>query len=132
MSGKSDTADQIRAGIKWLVFESLTPGDGQFNFGRNKADGFPVGFPEPALFTGVTAQKYQQLISASATINTSYYSTFVAAHENGMGEPPDAQALYTALNTPMLDALTEPNPNFSQLLSTAAGNVNTLLTNAGA
>jgi hypothetical protein len=131
MFAKSDTPAQIRAGIKWLVFESLTPGDGQFNFARSKADGFPVGFPEPALFTGATAQKYQQLIDASATINTSYYSTFVAAHENGLGEPPDAQALYTALNTPMLDALTEPNPNFSQLLSTAAGNVNTLLANAG-
>jgi len=131
MFAKSDTPAQIRAGIKWLVFESLTPGEGQFNFARSKADGFPVGFPEPALFTGATAQKYQQLINASATINTSYYSTFVAAHENGLGEPPDAQALYTALNTPMLDALTEPNPNFSQLLSTAAGNVNTLLSNAG-
>jgi ABC-type glycerol-3-phosphate transport system substrate-binding protein len=131
MFAKSDTPAQIRAGIKWLVFESLTPGQAYFNFARSKADGFPVGFPEPALFTGATAQKYQQLQAASATINTSYYSTFVAAHENGMGEPPDAQALYTALNTPMLDALTEPNPNFSQLLSTAAGNVNTLLANAG-
>jgi len=40
-----------------------------------------------------------------------------------MGEPPDAQALYAALNTPMLDALTEPNPDYSKLLSTAAGNV---------
>jgi ABC-type glycerol-3-phosphate transport system substrate-binding protein len=131
MFAKSDTPAQIRAGIKWLVFESLTPGEGQFNFARSKADGFPVGFPEPALFTGATAQRYQQLLNASATVNTSYYSTFVAAHEIGMGEPPDAQALYTALNTPMLDALTEPNPNFSQLLATAAGNVNTLLSNAG-
>ncbi len=132
MFAKSDTPAQIQAGIKWLVFESLTPGQGVlFNFARSKADGFPVGFPEPALFTGATAQKYQQLQAASATINTSYYSTFVAAHENGMGEPPDAQALYTALNTPMLDALTEPNPNYRLLLSTAASNVNTLLANSG-
>jgi ABC-type glycerol-3-phosphate transport system substrate-binding protein len=131
MFAKSDSPAQIRAGIKWLVFESLTPGKGQFNFARSKADGFPVGFPEPQLFTGATAQKYQQLLGASATIHTSYYSTFVAAHENGMGEPPDAQALYAALNTPMLDALTEPNPNYSQLLSTAASNVNTLLANSG-
>jgi ABC-type glycerol-3-phosphate transport system substrate-binding protein len=131
MFAKSDTPAQIRAGIKWLDFESLTPGKGQFNFARSKADGFPVGFPEPQLFTGATQQKYQQLMDASATIHTSYYSTFVAAHENGMGEPPDAQALYTALNTPMLDALTEPNPDYSKLLSTAAGNVNTLLANSG-
>jgi ABC-type glycerol-3-phosphate transport system substrate-binding protein len=131
MFAKSDTPAQIRAGIKWLVFESLTPGQAYFNFARSKADGFPVGFPEPQLFTGATAQKYQQLINASATIHTPYYSTFVAAHENGMGEPPDAQAVYAALNTPMLDALTEPNPNYSQLLKTAAGNVNTLLANSG-
>jgi hypothetical protein len=131
MFAKSDTPAQIRAGIKWLNFESLTPGKGQWNFARSKADGFPVGFPEPQLFTGATAQKYQQLMDASATIHTPYYSTFVAAHENGMGEPPDAQALYAALNVPMLDALTEPNPDYSKLLSAAAGNVNTLLANSG-
>ena len=131
MFAKSDTPAQIRAGIKWLNFESLTPGQAYFNFARSKADGFPVGFPEPQLFTGATGQKYQQLLNKSATIHTSYYSTFVAAHETGMGEPPDAQALYTALNTPMLDALTEPNPNYSKLLSAAASNVNTLLANSG-
>jgi hypothetical protein len=31
----------------------------------------------------------------------------------------------------MLDALTEPSPDYSKLLSTAAGNVNTLLANSG-
>jgi ABC-type glycerol-3-phosphate transport system substrate-binding protein len=131
MFAKHDTPAQIEAGIKWMNFEYLTPGTGQFNFVRQKADGFPVGFPEPQLFTGATAQKYQQLMDASATIHTPYYSTFVAAHENGMGEPPDAQALYAALNVPMLDALTEPNPDYSKLLSAAAGNVNTLLANSG-
>ena len=131
MFAKSDTPAQIRAGIKWLNFEDLTPGLGQFNYARQKADGFPVGFPEPQLFTGATQQKNQKLLEASATIHTSYYSTFAAAHEKGMGEPPDAQALYAALNTPMLDALTEPNPDYSKLLSAAAGNVNTLLANSG-
>jgi ABC-type glycerol-3-phosphate transport system substrate-binding protein len=131
MFAKSDTPAQIRAGIKWLNFEDLTPGLGQFNYVRQKADGFPVGFPEPQLFTGATQQKNQKLLEASATIHTSYYSTFANAHEKGMGEPPDAQALYAALNTPMLDALTEPAPDYSKLLSAAAGNVNTLLANSG-
>jgi ABC-type glycerol-3-phosphate transport system substrate-binding protein len=131
MFAKSDTPAQIRAGIKWLNFEDLTPGLGQFNYARQKADGFPVGFPEPQLFTGATQQKNQKLQEASATIHTSYYSTFANAHEKGMGEPPDAQALYAALNTPMLDALTEPNPDYSKLLSAAAANVNTLLANSG-
>ena len=56
-----------------------------------------VAIPEPQLFTGATQQKNQKLLEASATIHTSYYSTFAAAHEKGMGEPPDAQALYAAL-----------------------------------
>src|ERR1700735_819158 len=47
---KHDTPAQIKAGIKFINFEDLTPGDGQFNYARIKADGLPVGFPEPELF----------------------------------------------------------------------------------
>src|ERR1700742_221353 len=74
-----DTPAQIEAGIKWLNFEDLTPGVGQFNFSRQKTDGFPVGFPEPELFTGATGTKINQLRAASATINVSYYTPFVNA-----------------------------------------------------
>ena len=55
MFTKRDTPAQIRAGIKWIDFENLTPGKGQFNYARTKADGLPVGFPEPQLFTGATS-----------------------------------------------------------------------------
>jgi len=129
MFAKSDTPAQIRAGIKWLVFEDLTPGTGQFNYARNKADGFPVGFPEPQLFTGATQQQNQKLLNTSATINTSYYSTFTTAHEKGMGEPADAQAVYKTLDTVMLGVLTDPNANISKLLSTATSQVNQILAN---
>jgi ABC-type glycerol-3-phosphate transport system substrate-binding protein len=129
MFNKKDTPAQIRAGIKWLVFENLTPGSGQFNFVRQKADGFPVGFPEPQLFTGATAQKNQQLQNASATINTAFYSAFTAAHEKGMGEPVDAQAVYKTLDPVMLAVLTNPNADISKLLSTASGQVNQILAN---
>jgi ABC-type glycerol-3-phosphate transport system substrate-binding protein len=71
MFAKRDTPAQIEAGIKWLVFEDLTPGVGQFNWVRQKADGFPVGFPEPQLFTGATEASYVKLQDASATINPS-------------------------------------------------------------
>ena len=57
MFAKRDTPAQIKAGIKWLSFEDLTPGQGQFNYARHKADGLPVGFPEPQLFTGASAAK---------------------------------------------------------------------------
>jgi hypothetical protein len=129
MFAKRDTAAQIRAGIKFLDFEDLTPGQGQFNFARQKADGFPVGFPEPELFTGATDQHYQQLLNASATIHTSYYSAFLAAREQGDGEPVDAQAVYKTLDPVMLAVLTDPTVSISHLLSTAAGQVNQILAN---
>jgi ABC-type glycerol-3-phosphate transport system substrate-binding protein len=131
MFAKHDTPAQIQAGIKWLVFEDLTPGVGQFNFVRQKADGFPVGFPEPQLFDGATAASFQKLQEASATINPSYYSTFGAAHELPMGEPADAQAVYKTLDPVMLAVLTNPNANISQLLATATGQVNQILANSG-
>jgi ABC-type glycerol-3-phosphate transport system substrate-binding protein len=128
---KHDTPAQIEAGIKWLNFEDLTPGTGQqFNFARQKADGFPVGFPEPQLFDGKTGQKFNQLRDASATVNTSYYASFEKANENGAGEPADAQAVYKSLDPVMLAVLTEPNANIPALLKTASTNVNTILANS--
>jgi ABC-type glycerol-3-phosphate transport system substrate-binding protein len=132
MFAKRDTPAQIEAGVKWLVFESLTPGQGvYFNFARQKADGVAVGFPEPQLFTGSTEAQYDKLLNASATINPSYYSTFANAHETPMGEPADAQAVYKTLDPVMLGVLTNPNPNISQLLATATSQVNQILANSG-
>lgn len=128
---KHDTPAQIEAGIKWINFENLTPGTGQFNFTRQKADGFPVGFPEPELFVGPTGDKINSLRTASATINTAYYEPFIKAQENGAGEPTDAQAVYKTLDPVMLAVLTEPNADIPALLKTATTNVNTILQNAG-
>ena len=132
MFAKHDTPAQIEADIKWLAFEDLTPGDGQFNFARQKADGVPVGFPEPELFSGATGTKINQLRTQYATINTSYYTPFVNAQEPGDGEPVDAQAVYKTLDPVMLAVLTEPNANIPALLQTATANVNTILANSGA
>ncbi len=130
MFAKRDTSAQIRAGIKFLNYEYLTPGVAQLNFARAKADGLPVGFPEPQLFTGATQARYQKLMDASATINTSYYSTFTAANEKGMGEPTDAQAVYKTLDPVMLAVLTNPSANIAQLLKSAAGQVTQILANS--
>jgi ABC-type glycerol-3-phosphate transport system substrate-binding protein len=132
MFSPKDTPAQIEAGVKWLNFEDLTPGDGQFNFARQKADGFPVGFPEPELFTGATGTKINQLRTQYATINTSYYTPFVNAQEVGDGEPTDAQAVYKTLDPVMLAVLSEPNADIPALLKTASANVNTILANSGA
>jgi len=130
---KHDTPAQIQAGIKFVDFIGLTPGQGLlFNFARQKADGFPVGFPEPELFQGATGQQVNALRTKYATINTSYYAAFVNANENGLGEPTDAQAVYKSLDPVMLAVLTEPNANIGDLLKTASTNVNTILANSGA
>jgi len=128
---KHDTPAQIEAGIKFIDFEDLTPGTGQFNFARIKAAGQPVGFPEPELFDGATGAKINQLRAKYATINTSYYAPFINASEAGDGEPTDAQAVYKTLDPVMLAVLTEPNANIPALLKTAAANVNTILANSG-
>jgi ABC-type glycerol-3-phosphate transport system substrate-binding protein len=130
MFSPKDSPAQIAAGVKWIDFEDLTPGDGQFNFARQKADGFPVGFPEPELFGGATGTKINQLRTQYATINTSYYASFVNAQEPGDGEPSDAQAVYKTLDPVMLAVLSEPNANIPALLSAAAANVNTILANS--
>ena len=127
-----DTPAQIEAGIKFINFEDLTPGAGQFNFARQKTDGFTVGFPEPELFTGSTGTAINQLWTKYATIPISYYAPYVNANEASDGEPTDAQAVYKTLDPVMLAVLTEPNANIPALLKTAASNVNTLLANSGA
>jgi ABC-type glycerol-3-phosphate transport system substrate-binding protein len=124
---KTDTPAQIEAGIKWINFEDYTPGVGQFNFTRLKADGVPVGFPEPTLFNGSVESQVNSLRSASATINIAYYQSYINANEASDGEPLDAQAVYKSLDPTMLAVLTEPNANIPALLKTAATNVNDVL-----
>jgi ABC-type glycerol-3-phosphate transport system substrate-binding protein len=131
MFAKSDTPAQIEAGIKWINFEDLTPGVGQFNFARLKADGQPVGFPEPELFQGATGAKVNALRTQYGTVNTAFYAPFITANENGVGEPTDAQAVYHALDPVMLAVLTEPNANIAALLKTATTDVDAILANSG-
>jgi ABC-type glycerol-3-phosphate transport system substrate-binding protein len=125
---KYDTPAQIEAGIKFIDFEDLTPGQGvTFNYARQKADGIPVGFNEPVLFGGATEAQVNSLRSKYATINVSYYKAYIDANEASDGEPFDAQAVYKTLDPMMLAVLTEPNVNIPALLKTSATNVNTLL-----
>jgi ABC-type glycerol-3-phosphate transport system substrate-binding protein len=125
-----DTPAQIQAGLKWINFEDLTLGQGQFNFERNKADGLPVGFEEPELFQGSMQTQYNTLLDKYTTINESYYSTFVNTPETPDGQPVDDQALYKEMDPMMLSVLTNPSVNISQLLASTAANVNTVLNDA--
>jgi ABC-type glycerol-3-phosphate transport system substrate-binding protein len=127
---KRDTPAQIEAGLKWINFEDLTLGAGQFNFARNKADGLPVGFDEPQLFQGSMQTQYQALLDKYTTINESYYKSFIDTPETPDGQPVDDQALYKEMDPMMLAVLTDPNVSITQLLKTTTTNVNTVLNDA--
>ncbi|HEY2505834.1 MAG TPA: extracellular solute-binding protein [Streptosporangiaceae bacterium] len=125
---KHDTPAQIEAGIKFIDFEDLTPGQGTtFNFARLKADGIPVGFDEPSLFSGAAGAQVNTLRTKYSTINQSYYQAYVNANEASDGEPFDAQAVYKTLDPMMLAVLTEPHVNIPGLLKSSATSVDTLL-----
>lgn len=132
MFAKRDTPAQIQAGIKFMNFEFLTEGSGQFNYQRLKTDKQAVGLPEPELFTGGTAPSNQDisLKTKYATIPIQYYQAYIKAAVPGIPESILAQPIYAALDNVMSGVLTNPNANAQQLLSTATTQVNTLISNA--
>jgi multiple sugar transport system substrate-binding protein len=134
MFSKKDTPAQIQAGIKFLSFEFLTPGAGQFNFARAKAASQPVGLPEPNIWQAGTsvAQSTTSDKDKSATIPVANFQPYLAAAPQMTNkiEPPQAQAIYAQGDKVMAAVLTQRNANLQQLLSTFASQVNTILANS--
>lgn len=126
---KGDTPAQIKAGLEWLSFEYLTPGQGQFNYPNLQAQQAPVGLPEPQLFTSGSAadQQQQQLEKQYENVDPADYQAFVKAAIPPVPEPPNAQAIYAILDGVMSSVLTQQNANIPQLLKNASDKVNTLL-----
>ncbi|HEY2522152.1 MAG TPA: extracellular solute-binding protein [Streptosporangiaceae bacterium] len=133
MFSKKDTPAQIQAGIKFLNFEFLTPGAGQFNFKRAKAAGQPVGLPEPNIWTAGTAvaKSTSSDEDSNATIPVSNFTPYLNAAPNMKNEiePPQAQALYAQGDKVMAAVLTQRNANLKQLLGTFSSQVNSILAN---
>ena len=131
MFNVKDTAAQIQAGIQWLQFENLTPGVGQFNYQRSAANGSPVGLPEPDLWKGSTATTDDQAKAKYANVPSQNDQSFITAMKTKQGkiEPPDAQQIYSVLDSVMSAVLTNQGANIDQLLSDASTKVNSLLAN---
>ncbi|HXR41378.1 MAG TPA: hypothetical protein VN738_03160, partial [Acidothermaceae bacterium] len=125
--------DQIKAGLLWLEFENLTPGKGQFNYERAKADGVAVGLPEPDLFQGQTATTDEAAKSSFATLPVDNFKPYIQATPNLKGniEPPQAQAIYKVLDGLMSAVLTDKNADPQKLLDQYSSQVNSILANAG-
>jgi multiple sugar transport system substrate-binding protein len=134
MFSKDDTPAQIEAGLRFLSFEFLTPGAGQFNFARARAAGQPVGLPEPDIWRAGTpaAQASTSDEDKNATIPVLNFQPYLQAapHMTDRIEPPQAQAIYAQGDKVMAATLTQRSPDLRQLLGTFASQVNTILANS--
>ncbi len=128
-----DTPDQIKAGLAWLRYEDLTPGQGQFDFAFAKANGQAVGLPEPIIFNQGTPLQaaLDKAKTANATVSLDQFKDFVANPVPIVVEPPDAQEIYAVLDKAMSAVLTQPNADPQALLATASASVNTILAGTG-
>ncbi|GLW07831.1 sugar ABC transporter substrate-binding protein [Microtetraspora sp. NBRC 13810] len=117
------TPEQIKAGLLWLEYKNLTPGQGQFNYARAKAGGRPVGLPFPDLYGDTPAgQEVLKLRAESSSVPLTHFSGYTDALPSTTNklEPPKAQELYAILDTPMSAVLTRQDANIDQLLADAA------------
>jgi ABC-type glycerol-3-phosphate transport system substrate-binding protein len=123
---------QIKAGIAWVNYEELTPGQGQFNYASQKEIGLPVGLPQPLLWVpgSDVDKKDQELKKANANLDLNDYAPFAQNPLTITTEPPQAQAIYAVLDTCMSAVLTKADANIPDLLKTAEGKVNTVLSQA--
>jgi ABC-type glycerol-3-phosphate transport system substrate-binding protein len=126
---KGDTPAQIKAGLEWLSYEELTPGQGQFNYAFQKANGLPAGLPEPNIWSPGSAleKQDQQLKEANTDLNLADYAQFVDNPVPIVTEPPNAQAIYAVLDGAMSAVLTQPNANITKLLNDANAKIQSIL-----
>jgi ABC-type glycerol-3-phosphate transport system substrate-binding protein len=129
---KGSTPDQIKAGLKWVAFEDLTPGSGQFNYVFQKSANLPVGLPQPLIWKpGSAAQKQDDdLKKANSTLNLADYSLYTGSPVKAVAEPANAQAIYAILDGPMGAVLTDPNANVDALLADAQAKIQKVLDDA--
>ncbi|MEV6651525.1 extracellular solute-binding protein [Streptomyces sp. NPDC051219] len=126
---KGSSPDKIKAAVAWLSFKNMTVGKGQFDYARSKADGLPVGLPQPAFFTGASKTRDDSLKSASATMPVENFKAFMDNPVPGKAEPPKAQEVYKVLDNVMSGVLTNKDADPDKLLAEAEKQVNQVLAN---
>jgi multiple sugar transport system substrate-binding protein len=129
---KGSTADQIKAGLKWIAFEDLTPGQGQFNYVFQKSANLPVGLPQPLIWKPGSAAQTQDadLKKANSTLNLADYALYSNSPVKPVAEPRNAQSIYAILDGPMGAVLTDPNANIDALLADAQTKIQKVLDDA--
>jgi multiple sugar transport system substrate-binding protein len=132
MFNRHDTPAQIEAGIKFVNYEYLTSGKGQFDYARKAAEKEPVGLPEPDLWTGAAAADDAKRVKKYANIPTSDFDAYTAAlpKMQMIVEPPQAQAIYAQGDKAMDAVLTNPHADIPSLLGTFSKSTDSILANA--
>lgn len=129
MIKKGSSPDKIKAAIAWINFKFLTVGKGQFDWARTKADGLPVGLPQPNFWTGDSKAKDDKARTASSTMPVENFRAYLENPVEGKAEPPKAQEVYKVLDTLMSAVLTNEDADADKLLKTAEQQVNQVLAN---
>ncbi|MDX3060021.1 extracellular solute-binding protein [Streptomyces sp. NE06-03E] len=129
MIKKGSSPDKIKAAVAWLNFKNLTPGKGQFEWSRTKADQLPVGLPQPNFFAGESKTKDDAARAANATMPVENFKAFMDNPVQGKAEPPKAQEIYKILDNAMSAVLTNKDADVDKLLDTAEQQVNQVLAN---
>ena len=129
MIKKGISSDKIKAAIAWLNFKNLTVGKGQFDWARTKADGLPVGVPQPNFWLNGSKTTDDASRSQHATMPVANFKAFMDNPVPGKAEPPKAQEVYKVLDNVMSGLLTNKDADVDKLLSTAETQVNQVLAN---
>ncbi|MFF6791757.1 extracellular solute-binding protein [Streptomyces filamentosus] len=129
MIKKGISADKIKAAVAWLNFKNLTVGKGQFDWARTKADGLPVGVPQPNFWLNGSKTTDDAARARHATMPVANFKAFMDNPVPGKAEPPKAQEVYKVLDNVMSGLLTNKDADIDKLLATAESQVNQVLAN---
>ncbi|MFJ4709326.1 ABC transporter substrate-binding protein [Streptomyces anulatus] len=130
MFNKKASPEQIKAGLKWLEWTFLTPGQGYMNnYARAAEDKSPVGLPEPRLFTGATDARDQELKKASANVPVANYQAFIDGGQqlDMKLEPKHGQQIYAVLDGAVSAVLTKKDADIDALLKDAQSKIDGIL-----
>lgn len=126
--------EKIKAGLMWLEYYALTPGQGQLDYARAAKDGRPVGLPQPKLFgQNAVGQKDRELRAASANLPVQNFKPYEDAYTTVPGklEPPQAQKLYAILDSVVSAVLTRQDASIDELLADAQEKADAVLARSG-
>ncbi|MEU2234764.1 ABC transporter substrate-binding protein [Streptomyces vietnamensis] len=129
MIKKGISPDKIKAAVAWLNFKNLTVGKGQFDWARSKADGLPVGVPQPNFWLNASKSTDDANRVRNATMPVANFKSFMDNPVPGKAEPPKAQEVYKVLDNVMSGLLTNKDADVDKLLATAETQVNQVLAN---